>query len=88
MRVSARVENGSCVVNIRDFGQGIPEKELPFVKQKFYKGSAKGRGAGIGLSVCNDIVQMHGGTLEISSVYGEGTDVCITLPLYQEHSVE
>ena len=76
------------MVSIRDFGQGIREEELPFVKQKFYKGSAKGRGAGIGLSVCNDIVEMHGGTLEISSVYGEGTDVRITLPLYQDHSVE
>ena len=88
VRVTARAEEGSCVVSIRDFGQGIREEELPFVKQKFYKGSAKGRGAGIGLSVCNDIVEMHGGTLEISSVYGEGTDVRITLPLYQDHSVE
>ena len=88
VRVTARAEEGSCVVSIRDFGQGIREEELPFVKQKFYKGSAKGRGAGIGLSVCNDIVEMHGGTLEINSVYGEGTDVRITLPLYQDHSVE
>ena len=88
VQVTARAEEGSCVVSIRDFGQGIREEELPFVKQKFYKGSAKGRGAGIGLSVCNDIVEMHGGTLEISSVYGEGTDVRITLPLYQDHSVE
>ena len=53
-----------------------------------YKGSAKGRGAGIGLSVCNDIVAMHGGTLDIDSVYGEGTSVRITLPLYQDHSAE
>ena len=88
VQVTARAEEGSCVVSIRDFGQGIREEELPFVKQKFYKGSAKGRGAGIGLSVCNDIVEMHGGTLEISSVYGEGTEVHITLPLYQDHSVE
>jgi len=83
VRVTARTEGGNCIVEIRDFGQGIPENELPFVKEKFYKGSAKGRGAGIGLSVCNDIVKMHGGSLEIDSVYGEGTSVCITLPLYQ-----
>ena len=88
VQVSAHTEDGSCIVHIRDFGQGIKEDELPFVKQKFYKGSAKGRGAGIGLSVCNDIIAMHGGTLDISSVYGEGTDVCITLPLYQDHTVE
>ena len=88
VQVSARIEEGNCVVSIRDFGQGIRAEELPFVKQKFYKGSAKGRGAGIGLSVCNDIVQMHGGTLDIDSVYGEGTNVRITLPLYQDHSAE
>ena len=88
VQVSARIEEGSCVVSIRDFGQGIRPEELPFVKQKFYKGSAKGRGAGIGLSVCSDIVQMHGGTLDIDSVYGEGTNVRITLPLYQDHSAE
>ena len=88
VQVTARVEGGSCVVSIRDFGQGIRAEELPFVKQKFYKGSAKGRGAGIGLSVCNDIVAMHGGTLDIDSIYGEGTSVRITLPLYQDHSAE
>ena len=88
VQVSARIEEGNCVVSIRDFGQGIRAEELPFVKQKFYKGSAKGRGAGIGLSVCSDIVQMHGGTLDIDSVYGEGTNVRITLPLYQDHSAE
>ena len=83
VRVTARTEEGSCIVEIRDYGQGIPENELPFVKEKFYKGSAKGRGAGIGLSVCNDIVRMHGGSLDIDSVWGEGTSVRITLPLYQ-----
>ena len=88
VQVSARIQDGNCIVSIRDFGQGIRAEELPFVKQKFYKGSAKGRGAGIGLSVCNDIVQMHGGTLDIDSVYGEGTNVRITLPLYQEHLAE
>ena len=44
------------VVRIRDYGPGIPEEELPFVKQKFYKGSSKARGSGIGLAVCDEIV--------------------------------
>lgn len=88
VQVSAEAQEGSCVVHIRDFGQGIPPDELPFVKQKFYKGSAKGRGAGIGLSVCSDIVQLHGGTLNIESTLGQGTDVSITLPLYQKNTSE
>ena len=81
VEVSMAAEDGICVVHIRDFGQGIPAEELPRVKEKFFKGSAKGRGTGIGLAVCNEIVELHGGTLEVSSTYGEGTDVCIRLPL-------
>lgn len=88
VQVSAEAADGNCLVHIRDFGQGIPADELPFVKQKFYKGSAKGRGTGIGLSVCSEIMELHGGKLEIASTYGEGTDVIISLPLYQEVRVE
>ncbi len=51
------------IIFIRDFGPGIPEEELPHVKEKFYKGSSKARGSGIGLAVCDEIVHLHGGTL-------------------------
>lgn len=88
IEVSIAAENTACVVHIRDFGQGIPAEELPRVKEKFFKGSAKGRGTGIGLAVCNEIVELHGGMLEISSVYGQGTDVCIRLPLLMHKAEE
>ena len=81
--VSAVQENGMAVVRIQDYGMGIPQDELPFVKEKFFKGSAKGRGAGIGLAVCTEIVELHEGTIDIESEYGEGTCVIITLPLYR-----
>ena len=81
--VSAVQENGMAVVRIQDYGMGIPKDELPFVKEKFFKGSAKGRGAGIGLAVCTEIVELHEGTIDIESEYGEGTCVIITLPLYR-----
>ena len=48
---------------IRDYGPGIPEEELPHVKEKFYKGSSKARGNGIGLAVCDEIVQPPWGTI-------------------------
>ena len=67
-------------VKVRDYGPGIPEAELPFVKEKFYKGSSKQRGSGIGLAVTDEIVKLHGGTLEIRSVVGQGTIVVITVP--------
>ena len=63
---------------IRD--RGIPEGELPFVKQKFYKGSSKARGSGIGLAVCDEIIRLHEGTFTIGNADGGGTVVTIRLP--------
>ena len=80
---SMQLEDGAIVVRIRDFGPGIPEDELPHVKMKFYKGSSKARGSGIGLAVCDEIVTMHGGTLELGNATGGGTLVTIRLPVEQ-----
>lgn len=82
-RITASIhrEEKSVVVQIRDFGPGIPEDELPHVKLKFYKGSSKARGNGIGLAVCEEIVTMHGGTLELENAEGGGTLVTISLPI-------
>ena len=74
-------EDGYVVVRIRDFGQGVPEEELPLIKKKFYKGSSKARGSGIGLAVCEEIVEMHDGTLEITNAEGGGILVTIRLPM-------
>lgn len=73
-------EGPYCTVTIRDHGQGIPPSELPRVKEKFFKGSAYGRGAGIGLAVCNEIMALHGGTMDITSEVGKGTCVTVKLP--------
>lgn len=77
-------EADHVVVRIRDFGPGIPEDELPHVKMKFYKGSSKARGNGIGLAVCEEIVTMHGGTLTLENAPGGGTLVTISLPVGEE----
>ena len=69
------------VVRVRDYGPGIPEGELPFVKQKFYKGTSKARGSGIGLAVCEEIINLHNGTFEIGNAEGGGAVVTIRLPL-------
>ena len=67
-------------IAIRDYGHGIPKGELPHVKEKFYKGSSKNRGTGIGLSVCDEIVTRHGGELNIENADGGGCLVTILLP--------
>lgn len=70
-------------VTVRDFGSGIPEDELEFVKYKFYKGSSKERGSGIGLAVCDEIIKRHRGKLIIENASdGEGGVVVrIQLPV-------
>mgnify|MGYP003608577604 CR=1 FL=1 len=49
--ISIAKQSDYAVIQIRDYGPGIPPAELPFVKKKFYKGSSKERGSGIGLAV-------------------------------------
>lgn len=77
------------VIRFRDFGPGIPENELPFVKKKFYKGSGRERGSGIGLSVCDEIVTRHKGRLELENASDgrTGLIVTITLPVMREEDL-
>lgn len=84
-RIEASVnwESPWVVFRIRDFGPGIPEDEIPLVKRKFYKGSSKARGSGIGLAVCDEIVQLHGGELILTNAEGGGTEVTVRLPVAQ-----
>ena len=81
-RIEAAIdyEDSFVLVRIRDFGPGIPEDEIPLVKKKFYKGSSNARGTGIGLAVCDEIVQMHGGELILENASGGGTLVTVKLP--------
>lgn len=78
-------ENG-ILVSVTDNGCGIPKDDLPKVKEKFYKASNSQRGSGIGLAVADEIIQMHGGTLEIVSEEGFGTSVNIFIPFTENES--
>ena len=78
---SVSLEGEFEVVRVRDYGPGIPEAELPFIKQKFYKGSSKARGSGIGLAVCDEIVGLHNGIFTIGNAAGGGAVVTIRLPI-------
>ena len=79
--VSVSEEEGSMIIRVRDFGPGIPAEELPYVKQKFYKGSSKARGSGIGLAVCDEIMRLHNGSFDIANAEGGGAVVTMRLPL-------
>ena len=77
-------DEDDVVIYIRDFGPGIPEEELPHVKYKFYKGSSKARGSGIGLAVCEEIITRHGGTLKLGNAEGGGCVVTVRLPVDED----
>ena len=74
-------KDGNIIVSVADTGVGIKESDLPKVKTKFYKANHTRRGSGIGLAVADEIIAMHGGTMDINSAgEGKGTTVTITLP--------
>ncbi|NTV88838.1 MAG: HAMP domain-containing histidine kinase [Clostridiales bacterium] len=75
---------GTVVFKISDTGCGIDSSELPNIKEKFIKGKHSKAGNGIGLSICEEIISLMGGTLVINSVLNIGTEVVITLPCNME----
>ena len=81
VEVSVGREENQVVIRIRDHGPGVPEEELPFIKYKFYKGSSKARGSGIGLAVCDEIINSHNGTLDMGNAPGGGCVASIRLPI-------
>lgn len=76
-------QNDSSRIIITDTGMGIPEDKLKQVTRPFYRidksRSRQTGGAGLGLSICSKIVALHGGTMDIHSILGEGTSITITL---------
>ncbi|MBR5261128.1 MAG: HAMP domain-containing histidine kinase [Oscillospiraceae bacterium] len=84
--VGIQMQDEDVVITVRDFGRGIPENELPHVKEKFYKGSSRERGSGIGLAVCDEIIMRHGGTMTIENATDGGVLASILLPLKSKKS--
>jgi two-component system NtrC family sensor kinase len=69
------------VIEVTDTGRGIPPEALPTVFDLFVTTKEPGKGTGLGLAVCQEIVKSHGGTIQIASKPGEGTCVRVCLPI-------
>jgi signal transduction histidine kinase len=78
----ALARDGEAVIEVSDRGVGIPADELPFLKERFYRASTAGsaQGTGLGLAITHEIVERHGGRMEIESRVGVGSTFRIRLP--------
>jgi signal transduction histidine kinase/CheY-like chemotaxis protein len=87
--VSLEHQGNAAVLAVRDTGVGIPEKELPHMFQRFHRvENTAGRtheGTGIGLSLVNELVQLQGGEITVSSVEGKGSCFVVKIPAGKSH---
>ena len=72
-------EQNFAIVEIKDYGKGIPADEIDKVKEKFYKAKGSKKGSGIGLALVNEIIKAHGGEFTISSKVKKYTSMQVKL---------
>ncbi|WP_229519956.1 ATP-binding protein [Massilia oculi] len=87
--ISLREHAGMARLSVKDTGTGIPEHELPRMFERFHRiEGAPGRtyeGTGIGLALIQELVRLHGGTIAVTSTFGEGTRFDVDLPFGHAH---
>lgn len=84
VEVGLAIEDGNAVVRVADHGEGIAPEHLERIFERFYRAqpsaNSENRGSGLGLSIVKHIVQLHGGTVQVSSVVGHGSLFTIVFP--------
>ncbi|MCL2545666.1 MAG: HAMP domain-containing histidine kinase [Oscillospiraceae bacterium] len=78
--VSLQSVDDKLVIAVRDHGKGVAPEDISHVKLKYYRGTSGARGSGIGLTIADEIVRAHNGSLDIESAPDGGTMVTVTLP--------
>jgi signal transduction histidine kinase len=94
VQVGWRVEVGGnlpdhVTVYVTDSGTGIPDDALPHIFKRYYQAEPRHetrRGMGLGLAICKEIIDIHGGMIGASSVVGKGSLFYFSLPVYQDVS--
>ncbi len=81
--VKTSVKDGKLEIIIADDGSGIPEEVLPRIFDPFFTTKDVGKGTGLGLSISHGIIVDHGGSIEVDSEPGQGTEFRIYLPLVE-----
>ena len=90
--VKIQKKNTLVEISVSDTGIGIPEKDIPFIFDRFYRvDKARSRqdgGSGLGLAICNQIVNMHGGEIDVKSQAGKGSTFIVKLSLINDQIFE
>lgn len=83
--IGTRRENNMLVVFVRDRGVGIPAGELPFIFERYRRGSLgrKEEGSGLGLFIVKSVIEGHGGSIWVESTPGKGSTFSFSLPVFQ-----
>lgn len=82
VEVRAWSDSDGVFVSVLDYGLGIPDNEIPFIFNRFYRASTSTgiAGTGVGLYLVKILIEMHGGCIEIDSTVGRGTTLIVNLP--------
>lgn len=83
IHLAATQDGEFCQFAIQDTGSGIPERDLPRIFERFYKGdkARSSGGTGLGLAIARRLVEAHGGTITVDSIEGQGSTFTFRLPV-------
>lgn len=88
IHITLQREDEFIIVSVQDTGIGISEEHLARVKDRFYQVDHQHGGTGLGLAISQQLIELHGGTMNMQSELGNGTTVTVRLPALQEESHE
>lgn len=83
LQVKVKCTGESAEIRIKDNGEGIPEEAKPKIFDMFYRASANGTGSGLGLYIVKEAVQKIGGTIQVDSEFGNGSEFVVHIPNLQ-----
>ena len=90
--VKLRLVGGAAELSVRDTGSGIPARELPRIFERFHRvqgaNARSAEGTGIGLALVQELVKLHGGSIQVESKEGEGTAFVVSIPRGRAHLPE